>query len=102
MENLIFDRIKEEISDSDVVLFMKGTPVFPQCGFSAAVTNALTPARDTETDKGGLRAAFYCFNPRARQAAWCSMPLSASNCFNSPDSYISRTISQPPTNSPLT
>jgi monothiol glutaredoxin len=42
MENLIFDRIKEEISDTDVVLFMKGTPVFPQCGFSAAVTNALT------------------------------------------------------------
>ena len=42
MENSIIDRIKEEISDSDVVLFMKGTPVFPQCGFSAAVTNALT------------------------------------------------------------
>ena len=42
MENVVFDRIREEITDSDVVLFMKGTPVFPQCGFSAAVTQVLT------------------------------------------------------------
>ncbi len=42
MENVIFDRIREEVSDNDVVLFMKGSPVFPQCGFSAAVTQALT------------------------------------------------------------
>jgi len=42
MENVVFDRIQEEITDSDVVLFMKGTPVFPQCGFSAAVAQVLT------------------------------------------------------------
>jgi len=29
--------IKSEIKSNDVVLFMKGTPVFPMCGFSAAV-----------------------------------------------------------------
>ncbi len=40
--NPVFDRIQEEISDNDIVLFMKGTPVFPQCGFSAAVVQALT------------------------------------------------------------
>jgi monothiol glutaredoxin len=34
-------RIKEEITNTDVVLFMKGTPVFPQCGFSAAVVEVL-------------------------------------------------------------
>ena len=28
--------IKNEIDSQDVVVFMKGTPVFPQCGFSAA------------------------------------------------------------------
>ena len=27
---------------NDVVLFMKGTPVFPQCGFSAAVVQVLS------------------------------------------------------------
>lgn len=34
--------IESEISSQDVVLFMKGTPVFPQCGFSAAVVGVLS------------------------------------------------------------
>ena len=28
------DRIKEQISNDNIVLYMKGTPQFPQCGFS--------------------------------------------------------------------
>ena len=27
------ERIKQEVTDNEVMLFMKGTPVFPQCGF---------------------------------------------------------------------
>ena len=43
MENSpVFDRIRTDIEDNDIVLFMKGTPVFPQCGFSAAVVQALS------------------------------------------------------------
>jgi monothiol glutaredoxin len=42
MTNPTAERIQNEISGSDVVLFMKGTPVFPQCGFSAAVVQILT------------------------------------------------------------
>jgi monothiol glutaredoxin len=38
----VIDRIKQDIADHPVVLFMKGTPVFPQCGFSAAVVQILT------------------------------------------------------------
>ena len=38
----VIDRIKQDIADNSVVLFMKGTPVFPQCGFSAAVVQILT------------------------------------------------------------
>ena len=38
----VIDRIKREVTENDVVLFMKGTPVFPQCGFSAAVVQILT------------------------------------------------------------
>ncbi len=34
--------IQSEIEKSPVVLFMKGTPVFPQCGFSARVTQILS------------------------------------------------------------
>ncbi len=37
-----FDRIKTEVQSTPVVLFMKGTPVFPQCGFSARVVQILT------------------------------------------------------------
>jgi monothiol glutaredoxin len=36
------NRIKQDITDHQVVLYMKGTPVFPQCGFSAAVVQILT------------------------------------------------------------
>ena len=40
--NPVIQRIQQDISDNDVVLYMKGTPVFPQCGFSAAVVQVLT------------------------------------------------------------
>ena len=30
-------RIKDTVSKNDIVLYMKGTPVFPQCGFSSTV-----------------------------------------------------------------
>ena len=39
---IVFDRIRQDIKDNDVVLYMKGTPVFPQCGFSAAVVQVLS------------------------------------------------------------
>lgn len=41
-ENQAAELIRKAIAEDDVVLFMKGTPVFPQCGFSAAVVQVLT------------------------------------------------------------
>ena len=38
----VHDRIQSEVSGNDVLLFMKGTPVFPQCGFSAAAVHILS------------------------------------------------------------
>ena len=38
----VHDRIRQDIQDNPVVLYMKGTPVFPQCGFSATVVQILT------------------------------------------------------------
>ena len=38
----ISQTIKNEIKANDVVLFMKGTPQFPMCGFSAAVAEILS------------------------------------------------------------
>ena len=40
--NLTHDRIAKDLAENEVLLFMKGTPVFPQCGFSAAVVQVLS------------------------------------------------------------
>ena len=37
----VSQNIENEIKSNDVVLFMKGTPVFPMCGFSAATVEVL-------------------------------------------------------------
>ena len=42
MDNSVVERIKSDIEFNDVVLYMKGTPVFPQCGFSSTVVQVLT------------------------------------------------------------
>ncbi|HEX2526782.1 MAG TPA: Grx4 family monothiol glutaredoxin [Geminicoccus sp.] len=38
----IANKIREQITTDPVVLYMKGTPVFPMCGFSAAVVQILS------------------------------------------------------------
>jgi monothiol glutaredoxin len=42
MDTTVSERISQEVADNPVVLYMKGTPVFPQCGFSAAVVQILS------------------------------------------------------------
>lgn len=39
MSQDIQERIKNEVESNAVVVYMKGTPTFPQCGFSAAVVD---------------------------------------------------------------
>ncbi len=41
-EPSVNQRIADEVGGNDVVLFMKGTPVFPQCGFSATMVQVLS------------------------------------------------------------
>jgi len=42
MKDPVEERIEREINEYDVVLFMKGTPVFPQFGFSSVVVQVLS------------------------------------------------------------
>lgn len=35
------EQIRQQVEKSDVLLFMKGTPDFPQCGFSSQVVQAM-------------------------------------------------------------
>jgi monothiol glutaredoxin len=37
----VIEKIKSQLSSNPVLLYMKGTPDFPQCGFSATVVRAL-------------------------------------------------------------
>lgn len=73
MENIIFDRIRRDISENDVVLYMKGTAVFPQCGFSAAVVQILSqlgvPFKDVNVlEDGTIRQGIKDF------ASWPTIP----------------------------
>jgi monothiol glutaredoxin len=40
-DNPVFAQIRADLAENDVVLYLKGTSVFPQCGFSAVVVNIL-------------------------------------------------------------
>jgi monothiol glutaredoxin len=42
MADTVSTRIQSDIENNDVMLYMKGTPMFPQCGFSARVIQILT------------------------------------------------------------
>ena len=42
MAATVFERIQSEVDANPVFLYMKGTPMFPQCGFSARVVQILT------------------------------------------------------------
>lgn len=40
-ENPAFNIIQKDIAENDVVLYMKGNPTFPQCGFSSVASQIL-------------------------------------------------------------
>ena len=42
MTEAVSERIRQDVESHPVVLYMKGTPVFPQCGFSAQVVQVLS------------------------------------------------------------
>ena len=56
-DNPVFNLIEKEITDNDVVLYMKGTPMFPKCGFSAiAVKYKSINVLDNMSLNDGVRA----------------------------------------------
>ena len=42
MSDSVLDQIEQVVKENDIVLFMKGTPEFPQCGFSQRVSATLS------------------------------------------------------------
>ena len=71
--NEVFDRIRQEIGGNDIVLYMKGSAAFPQCGYSAAVVQVLrnlnVPFRDIDVlSDPGIRQGVKDF------ANWPTIP----------------------------
>ena len=56
------ERIKSQLASAPVVLYMKGTPDFPQCGFSAQTVGALRAC------KARVRARQIFEDPEVREA----------------------------------
>lgn len=70
----IQDTIREQVTSNPVVLYMKGTPQFPQCGFSASATQILKACGVNE-----FLAVNVLTNPEIRQgikdfANWPTIP----------------------------
>jgi monothiol glutaredoxin len=73
MEDTLRERIQGIIDSNDVVLFMKGTKHFPQCGFSATVVEVLRRSNSDFQDVNVLE------DPAIRQgikefANWPTIP----------------------------
>ena len=98
MKDPIHERIERGISEHDVVLFMKGTPVFPQCGFSSMVVQMLSHlgvkfkgidvlsfARGSKRSRTGQRFR-SCMSKASSSAAAissarCSKPENSPSCW---------------------
>src|SRR6202000_1691154 len=71
------DRIKNQLASAPVVLYMKGTPDFPQCGFSAQTVGALKACKAQFASYNILE------NPEVREAL-----KSYSKCPPPPQLYV--------------
>ena len=49
----IHDQIKQQLDHHPIVLYMKGTPLFPQCGFSSKAVKLLQECLKTTSAKPG-------------------------------------------------
>lgn len=63
----VIDRIKEQLNNHNIVLYMKGTPVFPQCGFSAKAVSLLKACLDNGADKNSVLYVNVFEDPEIRE-----------------------------------
>lgn len=70
----IHDIIKQQITENNIILYMKGTPQFPQCGFSAKAVSILKAC-----GAEGFAGVNVLENPEIRQgikdfSSWPTIP----------------------------
>lgn len=69
----VLDRIREQVEGNPVVLYMKGTPQIPQCGFSSRAAEALK-ACGQEFSYVNVLADMEIFENLPRYADWPTFP----------------------------
>ena len=69
----VLDRIKEQVESNPVIIYMKGTPQFPMCGFSSRAAEALKQA-GTEFAYVNVMADPEVFENLHRFADWPTFP----------------------------
>ena len=69
----VMDRIKEAVESNPVVIFMKGTPQMPQCGFSSRASQALAACGE-EFAYVNVLADPEVFQNLPRYANWPTFP----------------------------
>ena len=69
----VMDRIKEAVESNPVVIFMKGTPQMPQCGFSSRASQALAACTE-EFAYVNVLADPEVFQNLPRYANWPTFP----------------------------
>ena len=94
----IIETIKEQIANNPVLLYMKGSPNAPQCGFSARATQAVMGC--------GEKFAYVDIlqNPEIRvgtwsRMCWASCPVGVAGCWHKPggaSGQASRCLSKSP------
>lgn len=69
----VMERIRQQVEGNPIVVFMKGTPQMPQCGFSARTAQALTAA-GAEFAHVNVLADPEIFQNLPRYANWPTFP----------------------------
>jgi monothiol glutaredoxin len=69
----VMDRIREAVEKNPIVIFMKGTPQFPQCGFSSRAAAALSACGE-EFAYVNVLADREVFENLPRFANWPTFP----------------------------
>ncbi|HGG60108.1 MAG TPA: Grx4 family monothiol glutaredoxin [Gammaproteobacteria bacterium] len=69
----VLDRIKEQVESNPIIIYMKGTPQLPQCGFSARTAEAMKEA-GVEFAYVNVLADPEIFQNLPRYADWPTFP----------------------------
>jgi monothiol glutaredoxin len=69
----VLERIKEQVENNPIVIYMKGTPEMPQCGFSSRAAQALQ-ACEVEFAYLNVLADPEIFQNLQRYADWPTFP----------------------------